>query len=110
MQPTRIHKLFERTCREKRAALISPYLKLSNFGVLALLNYSNASISLPGVLSQPDPDFVLVMLIVVILLCFVMFGASYLVSRAFGADRAGTVSLMFGLGMNNKRGAAIREQ
>ena len=54
---------------EKRAALISPYLKLSNFSVLALLNYSNASISLPGVLSQPDPDFVLVMLIVVILLC-----------------------------------------
>ena len=86
---------------EKRVALISPYLKLSNFGVLALLNYSNASISLPGVLSQPDPDFVLVMLIVVILLCFVMFGAGYLVSRAFGADRAGTVSLMFGLGMNN---------
>jgi hypothetical protein len=28
--------------------LISPYLKLSNFGVLALLNYSNASINLPG--------------------------------------------------------------
>jgi BASS family bile acid:Na+ symporter len=41
------------------------------------------------------------MLIVVILLCFVMFGAGYFVSRAFGADRAGTVSLMFGLGMNN---------
>jgi BASS family bile acid:Na+ symporter len=72
---------------EKRTALISPYLKLSNFGVLALLNYSNASISLPGVLSQPDPDFVLVMLIVVILLCFAMFGAGYLVSRAFGAHR-----------------------
>jgi hypothetical protein len=33
---------------EKRVALISPYLKLSNFGVLALLNYSNASINLPG--------------------------------------------------------------
>ncbi|RTL81758.1 MAG: Na+-dependent transporter [Hyphomicrobiales bacterium] len=86
---------------EKRAALISPYLKLCNFGVLALLNYSNASISLPGVVSQTDPDFVVIMLIVVILLCLVMFGAGYLVSRAFRADRAGTASLMFGLGMNN---------
>jgi len=86
---------------EKRAALLSPYLKLCNFSVLALLNYSNASISLPGVVSQTDPDFVVIMLIVVILLCFVMFAVGYLVSRAFGADRAGTASLMFGLGMNN---------
>ncbi len=86
---------------EKFAALISPYVKLANFVILALLNYSNAALTLPGVISQPDLDFVAIMLIIVSVLCFVMFGAGYLLSRAFRADRADAASLMFGLGMNN---------
>jgi BASS family bile acid:Na+ symporter len=86
---------------EKRSALISPYLKIANFIVLALLNYSNASLTLPGVISQPDLDFVIVMLIIVILLCCAMFGAGYMLARVFRAGRAEMASLMFGLGMNN---------
>ena len=86
---------------ERRAALISPYLKLGNFGVLALLNYSNASLSLPGIVSQPDFDFVVIMLIIVTALCLVMFGVGYFLARGFNSGRAGTASLMFGLGMNN---------
>ena len=86
---------------EKPAALISPYLKLANFGVLALLNYSNASLSLPGIVSQPDVDFVVIMLIIVTALCLVMFAVGYLLARLFRNGRAESASLMFGLGMNN---------
>lgn len=64
-------------------------------------NRSNASLSLPGVVSQPDFHFMAVMLIVMGLLCLVMFGAGYLIARAYHADRGGTASLMFGLGTNN---------
>lgn len=86
---------------EKIAVLISPYLKLGNFAVLALLNYSNASLTLPGIVTQPDFDFVFVMLIIVTALCLVMFIVGYLLARGLRSGRAETASLMFGLGMNN---------
>jgi BASS family bile acid:Na+ symporter len=86
---------------ERRAAAISPYLKLANSFILILLNYSNASLSLPSVLSQPDLDFLAAILIIVGLLCLTMFGAGYWIARGFRVDRGSAASLMFGLGMNN---------
>ena len=83
------------------AAHLSPYMKIVNSIVLLLLNYSNASLSLPGLIAQPDFDYVAVMLMIVVLLCFSMFGAGYLLSRAFRAERKAMASLIFGLGMNN---------
>jgi bile acid:Na+ symporter, BASS family len=41
------------------------------------------------------------MLLIVSVLCLAMFGMGYALARAFHFDRAGTASLMFGLGMNN---------
>ncbi len=99
--PSLLGMAAHRLLGEKRAALISPCLKLANFAVIVLLNYSNASLSLPSVIAQPDPDYVVVVLIAAGLLCVSMFGAGYLLSRVFGAGRARTASLMFGLGMNN---------
>lgn len=99
--PSLLGMLTHRILGERRSAAISPYLKLSNFIVLALLNYSNASLTLPGVIAQPDLDFVIVMLIIVILLCAVMFGAGYFLARLLRAGRAEMASMMFGLGMNN---------
>jgi BASS family bile acid:Na+ symporter len=86
---------------EKRAALASPFVKLVNSAILVLLNYSNAALSLPGVLAHPDVDFLAAILVIAGALCVAMFAAGYLMSRAFNADRGGTASLMFGLGMNN---------
>jgi bile acid:Na+ symporter, BASS family len=86
---------------EKRAARVSPYAKLCNSLILILLNYSNAALSLPGVLAQPDIDFLAAILMIVGLLCASMFWAGYRISRLFGANRGATASLMFGLGMNN---------
>lgn len=99
--PTLLGIFTHRALGEKRAALLSPYLKLANFAVLALLNYSNAALTLPGVISHPDLDFLAVILVVVIVLCLAMFGVGYALSRAFRAGRGETAALMFGLGMNN---------
>ncbi|WP_085773878.1 bile acid:sodium symporter family protein [Methylocystis bryophila] len=86
---------------ERRAASLSPYMKIINSVVLLLLNYSNASLSLPSLVAQPDFDYLAVMVGVVVALCFSMFAAGYLLSRAFRTERAAMASLMFGLGMNN---------
>lgn len=99
--PSLLGMLTHRILGEKRTSRISPYMKLGNFAVLVLLNYSNASLSLPSVVSQPDFDFIVIMLLIVSLLCLVMFGIGYFLARGFHSDRAGTASLMFGLGMNN---------
>jgi BASS family bile acid:Na+ symporter len=86
---------------EKRAAIASPFVKLVNSFVIVALNYSNAALSLPGVLARPDIDYLAAILVIVGTLCVTMFAVGYLISRAFKGDRGGTTSLMFGLGMNN---------
>ena len=41
---------------------VMPYLKIINYCILLLLNYSNASLTLPNVVSQPDMIFLAVTL------------------------------------------------
>ena len=86
---------------EHRIASVKPYLKLVNYTVLVLLNYSNASLTLPNAVSQPDFDFFAIILVIVIALCIIAFFSGYLVARFFRVVRNETVSLMFGLGMKN---------
>lgn len=99
--PSLLGMLVHRILRQKYSKSILPYLKLANFIVLAMLNYSNASITLPGVIAQPDLDFIILILIIVMLLCIVMFSAGYVFARILHAGRPEMVSMMFGLGMNN---------
>jgi BASS family bile acid:Na+ symporter len=68
---------------------------------LLLLNYSNASLALPQVLAQPDADFLILTLGIVVGLCMVAFGSGWLIARLLRGDRAEQSALMFGLGMNN---------
>jgi bile acid:Na+ symporter, BASS family len=86
---------------DQRFPVILPYLKLVNFLVLFLLNYSNATLVLPQVISAPDADFMLVVAFVVGLVCVGGFGSGFFLSRLLRANRSDTASLMFGLGMNN---------
>ncbi|HUI19515.1 MAG TPA: bile acid:sodium symporter [Methylocella sp.] len=79
----------------------TPYLKLVNYCLLLILNYSNASLTLPSVLAHPDMDFLAIMLLIVLALCVIAFSSGYMlasVSRSGSSERA---SLVFGLGMNN---------
>jgi bile acid:Na+ symporter, BASS family len=84
-----------------RLASAQPVLKLINSVNLLLLNYSNASVSLPQMVAAPDWDFLAVTLAIVVALCVVAFGSGWYLARFLRADPAQRTSLMFGLGMNN---------
>ncbi len=86
---------------DARYAVARPRLKLINSAILLVLNYSNASVSLPQAVADPDPDFLAVTVVIVVALCVLAFGAGWLVSRLLRATPAQRTSLMFGLGMNN---------
>ena len=86
---------------EKGTNKIKPNLKLVNFIVLLLLNYSNASTSLPQAFAKPDWDFLGFILLITIFVCSTAFSAGWAVSKLFKSDSPDKASLMFGLGMNN---------
>jgi bile acid:Na+ symporter, BASS family len=86
---------------EATFAQLKPVLSLVNYAVLILLNYSNAALTLPQAVAQPDADFMLLILCVVTLLCLAGFASGYRLAQVFDADADSRVSLMFGLGMNN---------
>ncbi len=86
---------------EQKTALIKPHLKLVNFILLLVLNYSNASNSLPGVFRNPDLAFLGFVLITTLAFCAAAFFAGWLLARVFKADKSDQAALMFGLGMNN---------
>ena len=86
---------------KQRIVTSKPYLKLANFAVLLLLNYANASVSLPQAIAVPDPDFLAVILAVTLLLCVVAFFAGWLIAYLRKSDQSDKIALMFGLGMNN---------
>jgi BASS family bile acid:Na+ symporter len=85
----------------ERVGRAMPLVKLVNSVDLLLLNHSNAAVSLPHVVRDPDWDYIAVTLAVALLLCVVAFAGGWLVGRLLRADRPQQISLMFGLGMNN---------
>jgi BASS family bile acid:Na+ symporter len=86
---------------EEKTRPAMPFLKLVNSVNLLLLNYSNAAVSLPQLVTDPDWDYILVTLAVALLLCIVGFVSGWLVSQMLRATRPQQISLMFALGMNN---------
>jgi BASS family bile acid:Na+ symporter len=90
-----------RVVGDARYAAAKPRLKLINCAILLILNYSNASVSLPQAVISPDLDFLVVTMGIVVTLCVLAFAAGWLVSWLLKATPAQQTSLMFGLGMNN---------
>jgi BASS family bile acid:Na+ symporter len=86
---------------ERTLTAFMPYVKLINALVLLVLNYSNASVSLPKALADHDLDFLAVTLGITTGLCIAAFSSAYGLSCLFKTDQAERVSLMYGLGMNN---------
>lgn len=80
---------------------VRPYLKFVNTIILLVLNYSNASVSLPQAVHHPDVDFLVATLAITAGLCTLTFTAGYLISRVLRSGPDERASLMFGLGMNN---------
>ena len=86
---------------ERQLTAVMPHIKLINSLVLLVLNYSNASVSLPQAIADHDVDFLAVTLGITVGLCMTAFAAAYWISYLFRTDQADRVSLMYGLGMNN---------
>lgn len=86
---------------DTRAASIQPTLKIVNWGVLLLLNYANAALSLPKTIAQPDADYLSLMLVLALSLCTIAYIAGWLIARIFSVEKAQQASMMFALGMNN---------
>jgi bile acid:Na+ symporter, BASS family len=86
---------------EPQLTTVMPFIKLINAVVLLLLNYSNASVSLPQAVADHDFDFLAVTVGITAGLCFATFASGYGLSRLFKVDQADRISLMYGLGMNN---------
>jgi bile acid:Na+ symporter, BASS family len=93
---------------EIRTAAATHCLRLVNVCSLLLLNYSNASVSLPIVFNQPDPDFLALILFVVVGLCIFCFAAGWMIAQLFGMGQPQLVAMTFGLGMaNNGTGLVV---
>jgi BASS family bile acid:Na+ symporter len=86
---------------EAQLTAMIPFIKLVNGVVLLLLNYSNASVSLPQAVADRDYDFLAVTLGLTTGLCLAAFASGYELSRLFKVDQADRISLVYGLGMNN---------
>jgi BASS family bile acid:Na+ symporter len=86
---------------EPRTRALLPGAKLINALALLVLCYANAAVSLPEAVANPDPDFVIVMLTVVVGLCVAAFGSGWLLAWLLKVDAGERAALMFGLGMNN---------
>jgi BASS family bile acid:Na+ symporter len=86
---------------QERVTRVRPFLKLSNSVVLLLLNYSNAAVSLPQTVADPDLDFLAVTVTITLGLCLAAFAAGWLIGRRGKFNDAEQISLTFGLGMNN---------
>ena len=86
---------------EARMDLVRPYLKLVNSLVLLLLNYSNASLTLPQIVARPDPDFLFLTMGMAVGLCVTAFASGHVLARLLETDQGQRISLIYGLGMNN---------
>lgn len=94
---------------EERTAKVMPSLKLVNFVVLLLLNYSNAATSLPQAFAKPDWDYLIFIFFTTLFLCATAFGAGWLIARVLKADKGEQAALMFGLGMNNNGTGLVQQ-
>jgi BASS family bile acid:Na+ symporter len=80
---------------------LEPARKLTGSAVLLLLCYSNATASLPEVVSEPDWDYLALVIAAAAGLCASGFLAGWFVARIVRATRDQERSLVFGLGMTN---------
>jgi BASS family bile acid:Na+ symporter len=83
-----------------------PGLKLLSGVILLVLNYTNASASLPGLVAQPAWDFLGLALVVAGGMCALTFATGWAVGTLLRADKGRRTAVMFGLGLNNN-GAAL---
>src|SRR5262249_7845728 len=76
-------------------------VKVANAVCLLILVYSNAAVSLPEAIANPDPDFLAMIILFVAGMSGTAFLAGGILGRACRASKGQCAALIFGLGMNN---------
>jgi BASS family bile acid:Na+ symporter len=99
--PSLVGIMIQRAVGEIRMESAQPVFKMINAASLLLLNYSNAAISLPQAVADPDWDFLAAILGSVGGMCALGFAGGWWVARLLQADQGQRTSLMFGLGLTN---------
>jgi BASS family bile acid:Na+ symporter len=88
-------------CGEGKIRPLRVALKLANYIILLLLNYSNASTALPQAFGNPDVDYLVFIGGTTFILCVAAYGTGWLLSRWLKVNKSDEASLIFGLGMHN---------
>lgn len=99
--PALVGVLLRRMIGTRRIERIKPYMKCINVANLLLLNYANASLSLPAMVANPQPVQLLCVAVATIGVALVAFPVAGLLARAFRVDPPQRASLFFGMGMKN---------
>jgi bile acid:Na+ symporter, BASS family len=88
-------------CGEAKIRPFRVALKLGNYVILLLLNYSNASTALPQAFGNPDVDYLAFIGGTTFVLCVAAYGSGWLLSQWLEANKSDQASIIFGLGMHN---------
>lgn len=99
--------LFHYLMGEERISVIKPGMKLVNQIILLILIYSNAAITLPSAMREPDVDFLVIILVITLVMCAALFYSGLWIARIFKLDKPDASSLMFALGMRNNGGGLV---
>lgn len=78
-----------------------PYIKLTSVVVILLLNYTNASLSLPRIVEQPHWRSVALITLVMLGLCVVQYSVAHPLAKLFRTKPSEQTSLYFSSGMRN---------
>ncbi|MDB4971790.1 MAG: Na+-dependent transporter [Myxococcaceae bacterium] len=90
-----------------RVARATPWIKVSNLLVLLTLSYTNASGAMHAIVAEPDYDMLALVFLITATMCMTSFYVGYRLSRLLGARPADTISLTFGVGMNNSSASSV---
>ena len=78
-----------------------PYIKIVNLSCLLILNYANAALSLPSLLTDPAPVQLVAIILSTCALSFVALAAAGILARLLHLDVPMQASLYFGTAMKN---------
>lgn len=86
---------------------VLPLVRLINLVSVVTLSYTNACGALQQVISKPDPDFLLLVVLAAALMCTLSFFFGWVIAGRLNCARADAVAVTYASGMNNSSAGAV---